>query len=141
MHGLCLCRTLSTNTLLLHSVDGTPLLVSVVGLKILILLVSVDIDTKNYQTNRLKPDTIYSLIINNNQKALIKTQSKITSKIRTNYQMTRKLLVVAFILFCLNKINGQKIYEKDPGFLGSLGGDQVPSNGQEYSNDRVNVFT
>jgi len=50
--------------------------------------------------------------------------------------MTRKLLVVAFILFCLNKINGQKIYEKDPGFLGSLGGDQVPSNGQEYSNDR-----
>ena len=54
--------------------------------------------------------------------------------------MTRKLLVVAFILFCLNKINGQKIYEKDPGFLGSLGGDQVPSNGQEYSNDRVNAF-
>ena len=55
--------------------------------------------------------------------------------------MTRKLLVLAFILFCLNKINGQKIYEKDPGLLGSLGGDQVPSNGQENSNDRVNVFT
>lgn len=51
--------------------------------------------------------------------------------------MTRKILVAAFTLLCLsNKINGQKMYEKDPGFLSSLIGDPVPSNFREYMNDK-----
>lgn len=51
--------------------------------------------------------------------------------------MTRTVLVIAFILFCLNNVNGQKMYEKDPGFLASLGEEQVPLNGREYLNDKV----
>ena len=52
--------------------------------------------------------------------------------------MTRKILVAAFTLLCLsNNINGQKMYEKDPGFLSSLIGDPVPSNFREYMNDKV----
>lgn len=50
--------------------------------------------------------------------------------------MTRKLLVAAFTLLSLSNINGQKMYEKDPGFLSSLIGDPVPSNGREYQNDK-----
>ena len=55
-------------------------------------------------------------------------------------QMTRTILVTAFIFFCLNNVNGQNTYQKDPGFLGSLGGDQVPLNGRDYSNDKVNTY-
>ena len=62
----------------------------------------------------------------------------ITSKSSPNNQMTRKILVAAFTLLCLcNNINGQKMYEKDPGFLSSLIGDPVPSNFREYMNDKV----
>ena len=66
----------------------------------------------------------------------LSTISTIIPNFLTN-QMTRTVLVIAFILFCLNNVNGQKMYEKDPGFLASLGEEQVPLNGREYLNDKV----
>lgn len=50
--------------------------------------------------------------------------------------MTQSVLMIAFILFCLNNVNGQKMYEKDPGFLASLGEEQFPLNWREYLNDK-----
>ena len=55
--------------------------------------------------------------------------------------MTRTVLMIAFIFVCLNNVNGQKIHEKDPGFLASLGEEQVPLNWREYLNDKVNTDT
>ena len=53
--------------------------------------------------------------------------------------MTQSVLVIAFILFCLNNVNGQKMNEKDPGFLASLGEEQIPLNWREYLNDKVKI--
>ena len=64
------------------------------------------------------------------------TISTVSPNFLTN-QMTQSVLMIAFILFCLNNVNGQKMYEKDPGFLASLGEEQVPLNGREYLNDKV----
>ena len=38
--------------------------------------------------------------------------------------MTRTVLVAAFTLLILSKINGQKMYSKDPGLLEGLEGGQ-----------------